>query len=535
MRRVLGVSTFLLLLCFASPALAAPAPFIEQAETFSVQNANPNVIKVTDSAASPSGGTNNAFRYAANGRINKTITVEGSNLSLSVRSRTNGAGPFTQRVIVDGVVVDTRTFGTNSVLTTYAERARDIPLTPGTHTISVGADTDLGPGERLFVDYVRVSGTPPVAEFNCEGIDIREGANVADVINNAPPGSTFCQYAGTYPVTSQINMQNGDVWRGEPGTTDPVGPASTVDAKVELTNPDPEGSARSVNRMVNATEGANFTIDWIGMTSDPSAYRTAAEQGTNCINPGPDYCPAGGTGTIIGFGQSGPDVTLTHLELRNAPSNCAIGLKGKLLDSELYNCSTDINYVGFQSGATKSNFEAEYGRNFVHDNAANGIWCDQGCNNVPARENGFWTHDNVLVNNGRFGMRFEYSPVQNPGDAPVTDVTALSEGNIYAGNGLSDGSQLGAGTSSADVQNVLYRNNSFGGTTLAGVPYGGNENGRGIQFSDPPTRTDMYNAEATANNMNGESIIINSVVNPNGCYTDPPFNDRGVFCHDNVR
>lgn len=363
----------------------------------------------------------------------------------------------------------------------------------------------------------------------CSGVDVRPGANVAEVINRAAPGTTFCHYAGEYEVTRTITMQDGDVWRGQPGTASPMGPASRVNAVVELKNPDPEGPERSLTRMVTSEEGANFRMDWIGAESDPSGYRTFQENNEAvCINVGPDYCPGNGTGVIMGFGKSGPDTVLSHLELRNAPSNCVDGISGGLLDSDLGNCSND-NYYGFQASAVKTISEAEFARNFVHGNRANGIWCDQVCRNTPSRENGFWSHDNVLVNNGQYGLRYEFSPMLAPGQVSA-EPTMLTEHNLFAGNGLLDKARLGAGTSMHDAQN------GFGEMTIGGVEFPNNENGWGIQFSDPPnSRTDTNNAEAHSNKMRGGITRIRDQDNPSGCYTDPPYRDRGVFCRDNTK
>jgi hypothetical protein len=88
------------------------------------------------------------------------------------------------------------------------------------------------------------------------------------------------------------------------------------------------------------------------------------------------------------------------------------------------------------------------GRVFVHDEQGNGLWCDVGCSNDPARENGFWVHDSVVVDSGRAGIRYENSPNQ-----------ALFEHNEIHGNGTKE---RRGGIDIRDSQNATVEANKFG-------------------------------------------------------------------------
>ncbi len=129
-------------------------------------------------------------------------------------------------------------------------------------------------------------------------------------------------------------------------------------------------------------------------------------------------------------------------------------------------------------------YEAAY--NFVHDNPANGIWCDHGCDNAgAAMPNGFWVHHNLVVNNGRWGVRMEFSPRVKSG-VHSSQPTALIENNSIHANGYK-GTNFG-GASMWDAQNTTFRNNVFGPKTVAGVSYRANMNKRAILFVRLGTR-----------------------------------------------
>ena len=348
--------------------------------------------------------------------------------------------------------------------------------------------------------------------FPCEGNRVRPGDDLADAVNDAPPGTTFCVEAGDYSLSAMVKIEDGDIIRGEPGETTRRGPAIDPDPVVRVRN------AAGLPRMFHVTAQAG-RIEWLDIGGDPSGARYTDDTREACDNWGEssDRCPADGTGLGIGAGKSGPGFVLEYLQIHHQPSNCIGGLKGKLLRSDLSHCSENADYWGYSAGALKTNYEMESAYNFIHDNEAVGLWCDQGCHDNPRMPNGWYQHDNLVVNNGRAGIRYEFSPMVGDG-VLLQEPTALIEGNRLAGNEF-------GGVDVEDAQNATVRNNTFGPMTVAGIDYPHNGSGpEAIQFSEGDTsRTDLWNAEAYDNRLGGETM--------DGCsiYPDP----EKVNCHDN--
>jgi hypothetical protein len=129
-----------------------------------------------------------------------------------------------------------------------------------------------------------------------------------------------------------------------------------------------------------------------------------------------------------------------------------------------------------------------------------------GCEDDPAREKGFWVHDNLTVDNGRSGIRYEHSPKGLATGVHASEPTALIEENEVHGN--SYGANRG-GISVLDGQNALIRANVFGAKTIAGVEYRANAARPGaVKASDwgRSNRTDLWNVDIVDNVLNGEQI-----------------------------
>lgn len=334
----------------------------------------------------------------------------------------------------------------------------------------------------------------PAAETSCVGQQVQPGDDLDAIVNADPAAkpSTFCVQAGTYNVDNTVKVQDGDKILGEPGTLEERGRALDPDPVVKVVN------AGSLSRVFDAS--GNVHVEWLEMQGSASGARYTNDTAETCINWSEESsrCPANGTGMAIGAGNSGPNSVFKYLELHTNPANCITGVSGKLFGSDLHDCSQNADYWGFSAGALKTITEAEVARNYVHDNEAVGLWCDQGCRNTPARSAGFWVHDNVVVNNGRAGVRYEFSPM--PGYPSQS--SALVERNRLAGNDW-------GGADMHDAQNATFRSNIFGPQAIAGVSYGGNGSGfQALQFSDSgkAERTNLRNGNAFRNRMNGETI-----------------------------
>jgi ABC-type amino acid transport substrate-binding protein len=141
-------------------------------------------------------------------------------------------------------------------------------------------------------------------------------------------------------------------------------------------------------------------------------------------------------------------------------------MQGKLLRNEFTNNSSASWALGCNAGGAKSAFEHEAGYNYVHNENGNGLWCDNGCENVSSQPNDMWYHHNVTVNNGSAGIRAEETPDLNPQSDP-NQIGYLIEDNISAGNSLQTGR---ADIHIHDTANALVRNNLVGrGQTVSGA------------------------------------------------------------------
>ena len=134
-----------------------------------------------------------------------------------------------------------------------------------------------------------------------------------------------------------------------------------------------------------------------------------------------------GAGAITA-GSAGSDFLVQFARIHDNASLGISNMKGRVLDSEFFKNSNATSSLGFNGWAVKGITEFEAGRVYVHDEQGNGLWCDVGCSNDPARgTKGFWVHDSVVVNSARAGIRYENSPNQ-----------ATFENNEIHGNGRTE-------------------------------------------------------------------------------------------------
>ncbi len=182
--------------------------------------------------------------------------------------------------------------------------------------------------------------------------------------------------------------------------------------------------------------------------------------------------------------------------------------RGRITNSEFFRNTLDPAFLGVVGSAIKGITEFEAAHNYVHDEQGNGIWHDHspsGEGNNPAMSSnpggGTWFHDNLVVDNGRWGLRFEYSPRDAAEGEHLSGPSFLAENNRLAGNGS-------GGASHRDAQNGTWRSNVFGPQTVGGVAYPNNGGGRALVISDSgrSDRTDLWNVNVRANALNGETV-----------------------------
>jgi hypothetical protein len=326
----------------------------------------------------------------------------------------------------------------------------------------------------------------------CEGKQVTPSQDLDRVVNSDPAdaATTFCVQGNvngtpaTYNLSHTLILRNGDKLIGPRVPLVQRGPASYPGTPlVNLRN------GNDLTRLVEMT-GSNVVVKWVDVAG--AETRHTADGG-----------PVNGTG--LGISASQADAT-SRIRYVVCHDNLAMGIngtKGKVLNSNLYNNGGDSVWWGFGAAAAKTTFESEWGFNYVHDNPANGLWADQGTHNTPEQGvRGWHVHDNLVVNNGRWGIRYEYSAMlpageHSPESSEATHSNVLVEDNRVAGNGYGALIQQAA-------QQGLWRNNTLGSQTVAGVSYAGN--GIGIVGSDSEKSTDLWDADFYDNDLNGDGV-----------------------------
>src|SRR5215216_3592967 len=303
--------------------------------------------------------------------------------------------------------------------------------------------------------------------------------DIDNVINSDSSGTatTFCVYAGKYPVSTQATLKAGDKLKGEPGPPPTsVGPATQPAPVVKLVGSGTDNLLRA--------NGSGISISWVDLTG------------------------ASGTGTgsgAIAAGSAGSDFVVEYSRIHDNASLGISNMKGTVRDSEFFKNSLKQSSLGFNGSAIKGITEYEAARVFVHDEQGNGLWCDVGCSDDPARgTKGYYVHDSVVVNNGRGGIRYENSMS-----------TAWFENNELHGNGRTE---RRGGVDIRDSQHATVKSNVFGGATFSfispenkavTVTYPQNGERIGIRATDSgrSDRVDLKEVVVRDNLMNNERIV----------------------------
>src|ERR687897_3582748 len=329
---------------------------------------------------------------------------------------------------------------------------------------------------------------PAAGQDSCSGVQVNPGDDLDAIVNGDPRdrATTFCINAATYNISETLRLNDGDRLIGQTGEIVTRGPATYGVPEVEIR---PSGSPDSIIAAV----GKNIEIQWVDIAG--AVGKTAM-----------DGQPLTGTGAGMTAGSADGGFLVQYAVIHGNDAAGILNAKGRILNSEFYDNTQNPAFLGFNGSAVKNITEYEAAYNYVHDEQGNGLWCDVGCKDDPARENGFWVHDNLVVDNARSGVRFESSPNNLATGVHTSEPTALIEGNEVHGN--SYGENRG-GISAADTQNALIRANVFGAKTIAGVEYRANASKPGaIKAIDSgrSSRTDLWNVEIVDNVMNGEGI-----------------------------
>ena len=351
-----------------------------------------------------------------------------------------------------------------------------------------------------------VGHTPPAgATHSCSGVDINPGDDLDAIVNNDPAetATTFCVHApssgATYTIDHTVELGSGDKLLGQPGRVVTRGPTSYGVPLVKIRN------GASLPRLIDLS-GSNVVLGWLDIAGANGRYITPFP--TDCPKPSADglRCPQNGTGLAIGAAKADATLRMKYLRVHHNEVVGIGSMNGKLLHSNLHHNGTNPDFWGYAAAAVKGVDEYEAAYNYVHDNPANGLWCDECQDAGAAMPNGFWVHDNLLVNNGRWGVHYEHSPMGLATGVHRSQPSALIESNEIHGNGH-NGAIYG-GASMSDAQNATFRNNFFGPKTIAGVSYAANSDKLATRFFDAgrADRTDLWNGDAVGNSLGGEAI-----------------------------
>jgi Right handed beta helix region len=266
-----------------------------------------------------------------------------------------------------------------------------------------------------------------------------------------------------------------------------AGPEATFIERPPASDPEPTVTIvgkQNVSNVIRAK--GTVRLEWVKIIGGTGQYAA-------------DGSPVAGTGSGLAMGMASNTSSLYAVHITGSDGAGITNAHGTFERIELDDTTQDPNFLGFTGSGLKAITEVEVTNSYIHDNQGNGLWCDALCHDSESHLNGFWVHDNLVVNNGRAGIRFE-----NVGD--VADAgEALIENNEVHGN--STGAVRG-GVSIHDAQNALVRNNVFGAATIADVAYLPNSEGVAIRATDSgrPDRPDIYNVDIVGNVLNGEII-----------------------------
>jgi hypothetical protein len=322
---------------------------------------------------------------------------------------------------------------------------------------------------------VFLMGADRVVPVTC-GQDLDATVNADD----ATIGTRFqLEGACTYTVDTMVKLKNGDEIAGPAGSFIERGPAFDPEPTVDIV-----GGA-GVSSVIRAQ--GTVRVEWVKIVGGTGEYSA-------------DNSPVAGTGSGLSMGMSSNDSSLYAVHITGSDAAGITNAHGTFERIELDDTTQDPNFLGFNGSGLKAVTEIEVRDSYVHDNQGNGLWCDEYCQDSASHPNGFWIHDNLVVNNGRAGIRFErVGEVSTAGEA-------LIENNEVHQNSLK---LSRGGIDIRDAQNALVRNNVFGAKTIANVAYSPNTNGVAIRATDSgrADRPDLWNVDIVGNELNGETIV----------------------------
>jgi hypothetical protein len=382
----------------------------------------------------------------------------------------------------------TSTTGTTDTTTSTADTTTGTTDTTGTTTVSAASNSST--------TGTSTTGVPTGTTIISDRVVVVPCGQDLDVIVNAddPTIGTRFQLEGpcTYTVDKMVVLNEGDEIAGPEGSFIARGPAFDPQPTVTIVG------SEGLSHVISAR--GTVRLEWVKIVGGTGEYAA-------------DGSPVAGTGSGLAMGMASNTSSLYAVHITGSDGAGITNAHGTFERIELDDTTQDPNFLGFIGSGLKAINEVEVKNSYIHDNQGNGLWCDVFCHDSVDHLNGFWVHENLVVNNGRAGIRFEQvGDVADAGEA-------LIENNEVHGN--STGAVRG-GVSLHDAQNALVRNNVFGAATIADVAYLPNSEGVAIRATDSgrPDRPDLFNVDIVDNVLNGEVI--------NGCESP----DEIVYCFE---
>jgi hypothetical protein len=318
------------------------------------------------------------------------------------------------------------------------------------------------------------------------------GQDLDAIVNADDPtiGTRFDLEGGcTYTVDTAVELNDGDEIAGPQATFIERGPV-----ELDPTDPapiafDPEPTVTIVGKQgVSNVIRARGTVhlEWVKIMGGTGQYSSGRT-------------PVAGTGSGLAMGMASNTSTLYAVHITGSDAAGIANARGTFDSIELDDTTQDKKFLGFTGSGLKATNEVEVKNSYIHDNQGNGLWCDVLCRDSVDHLNGFWVHENLVVNDGRAGIRYENVDGSNGSEAMIED-------NEVRGNSPR---ALRGGVSIVDAQNAVVRNNVFGATTIAGVTYSPNSESVAIRATDSGRldRPDLLNVDIMDNVMNGEVIM----------------------------
>src|SRR5829696_8703053 len=380
-------------------------------------------------------------------------------ITTSPTSTTTGTTSTTGMTVRATSTADTTT-GTTDTTGTTTGTAASTSSTTGTST--TGAPT----GTTTTSDRVVVVGC---------GQDLDATLNADD-----PAIGTRFQLEGgcTYLVDSMVVLNDGDQI---------AGPQATFIERAPAFDPEPTATivgSEGLSHVISAR--GRVHLEWVKIVGGTGEYAA-------------DGSPLAGTGSGLAMGMASNTSSLYAVHITGSDGAGITNAHGTFERIELDDTTQDPNFLGFTGSGLKAINEVEVKNSYIHDNQGNGLWCDEFCHDSDSHPNGFWVHDNLIVNNGRAGIRFErVGDVADAGEALIEN-NEIHQNSLELSRG---------GIDIRDAQNALVRNNVFGAKTIADVTYLPNSEGVATRATDSgrSDRPDLFNVDIVANVLNGEVI-----------------------------